>query len=257
MNVQMNTAPVADDLTALLSSLTAIDKGAQETAPAAVEPDFDESSLLADLEAIGEVAPAPAATTIEVTAELEEDLLADIVSEAARTESYQNQQDEAPISTTAASAEPEQVKKARAPKDPNKPKVARTPRSAIGDLPDTAFEITVGAPADKAAVLAATPAQKKVAEKFENLFISLNAAKEPSRYVVTAFKLLNAQKSVTSMDIVGAYKTEGLGDGTARSQSGQIMALFDVVGIADRAGSKLTLRADSAVAAKLRAVLGL
>ena len=69
-----------------------------------------------------------------------------------------------------------------------------------------------------------------------------------------AFKLLDEKKSATSADIIAAYKASGLGEGTARSQSGQIMHLFHVVGIADRANQVLTLKEDSKIAERLRAV---
>ncbi len=57
---------------------------------------------------------------------------------------------------------------------------------------------------------------------------------------------------MTSADLIACYKAAGLGDGTARSQTGQIMALFAAVKIADRIGQTLTLRADSTLATKIR-----
>lgn len=66
-----------------------------------------------------------------------------------------------------------------------------------------------------------------------------------------AFKLLDEKKTVISADVVGAYKASDLGEGTARSQSGQIMHLFATVGIADRSGQSLTLKGDSTIAERI------
>lgn len=101
------------------------------------------------------------------------------------------------------------------------------------------------------------PAQVKVAEKFDNLFQAIELGNKPSRYVVTGYTLLKANGTMTSADLIGAMKAEGLGDGTARSQTGQVLALFAAVGIANRAGQVLTLRADSTIAKKLDAILSL
>lgn len=106
--------------------------------------------------------------------------------------------------------------------------------------------------AAKTAVMATTPGQKKVAEKFEHLFHAMQAGRAPSVYVMTAFAALEAKKELSSAEIVAAFKTSGVGEGTARSQSGQIMVLFPVLGIADRAGKSLKLRADSNIAEYLR-----
>ena len=99
------------------------------------------------------------------------------------------------------------------------------------------------------------PAQVKIAEKFENLFTALSVGKAPSTYVMIAFKLLDEKKTVTSADIVAAYKASGLGEGTARSQSGQIMHLFATVEIATRVGQTLTLNASSTIADRIRKVI--
>lgn len=149
-------------------------------------------------------------------------------------------------------------KKARAAKAAGTA-TTRVPRD-ISSVPSEFFILT-GDPATmddaakdahKAATLALKPAQVKIAEKFENLLTSLSVGKEPSTYVMIAFKLLDAKKTVTSADIVGAYKASGLGEGTARSQSGQIMHLFDTVGIATRANQTLTLNNFSLIADRIR-----
>jgi hypothetical protein len=105
----------------------------------------------------------------------------------------------------------------------------------------------------KADVLKSKPAQKKVAEKFVNTFQSMAAGKAPSKYVVQAMEHLDAAGGTTdTAALVAAFKASGLGDGTARSQTGQIMVLFPVLGIAKRSGKTLTACDDSNVAAYVR-----
>lgn len=170
------------------------------------------------------------------------------------------------------SADPAGAKtKAASTKTTKEPKVAkekkvkaagdattRTPRDITTVSPEF-FALTEpadGADLDaiKVATMALKPTQKKVAEKFDNLFTSLSVAKAPSTYVMIAFKLLDDKKECTSTDIVAAYKAADLGEGTARSQSGQIMNLFAAVGIADRVGQVLKLRSDSKIAERIRSL---
>lgn len=106
--------------------------------------------------------------------------------------------------------------------------------------------------AAKTAVMAATPGQKKVAEKFENVFLNMSAGRAPSKYVMTAFAALDKNKTMSSSEVVAAFKTSGVGEGTARSQSGQIMVLFAALGIAERDGKTLKMKEDSNVAEYLR-----
>lgn len=124
----------------------------------------------------------------------------------------------------------------------------------VGDVASMSAEDKTNA---KATTIAAVPNQKKIAEKFENLFTSVAAGKEPSRYVVDAFKFLNSKGSLTSTELVAHYQAAGLNIGTARSQAGQIMVLFDTVKIATRAKQALTLNKDSVIAGRLRSILGI
>ena len=112
-----------------------------------------------------------------------------------------------------------------------------------------------GLDAAKAATLALRPTQKKIAEKFENLFMMLAANRKPSTFVVDAFRLLDSKGAVSASDVIAAFKAEGYSQGTAASQAGQIMNLFATVRIADRAKNTLTLNARSNVAQRLREVL--
>lgn len=156
-------------------------------------------------------------------------------------------------------------KKVRAAKTPKEPKVKIV--RELSALPAETFLMhAFFSPSDayKAEVIGLRPAQKKIGEKFDNLFLSIAANRKPSTYTMACFNVLAEKGTVTSMDLVGALKastvstgkTKGTGynEGTARSQAGQLMALFDIVGIATRDKQTLTLISDSPIAAKLKAL---
>jgi len=155
------------------------------------------------------------------------------------------------------------TKKERKARTPKAPKAAKA--VVVRDLnilPASLFQIskdsTITDAEAKIAMIAARPKQKKIAEKFDNVFAALNVGKAPSRYVVDLFRLLDTKKSVTSTELVNAMmgsasgRGSAYGEGTARSQTGQIMELFNVLGIADRTKNSLVLRADSVIATHLR-----
>lgn len=252
-NVEMNVN--AADIDALLASMSeaeAAEAAAEEAREEDVEPvaisnvvEFDEEALLADLKGFG-----------ADDQELDDDALAVLEETVARAESYQTQ-------TSDANIDPAKPAPKKAEKKERKPKAAGTPRVArqdLADLPYDVFQLNDGDTIDsvsKSTTIARRPSQVKIAEKFDNLFQAIAAGKEPSRYVVLAFKLFDQRMTITSADIMGAYKAAGLGDGTASSQTGQVMALFATAGIALRSGQALTLLPGSTVARKLRAILGL
>ncbi|AMB48335.1 hypothetical protein [Methylobacterium sp. AMS5] len=137
-------------------------------------------------------------------------------------------------------------------------------RQGLNDLPAEIFVLTDGeAPADlaahKAAVIAACPAQKKVREKFENLLVSVANERLPSTYTQIAFRALAAAPGgeMTGVELTNALKATGLGEGTARSQSGQMMALFPALKIAVRSGNKIKLHDKSVLAAALKILMSL
>ena len=242
---------------------TAMPNAADIEALDAVLADFDlegsndEGMILeADDETIVEEAPEAAAPVV-----LEDDALADLNLALAKNEVYEEQKSAA-VETTDLPA-PTEAKQStqKAKKASTGAAVTRTPRD-ITKVADEFFVLS-GDPAAMSAddlkaardaTMALRPGQVKIAEKFENLFTALSVGKEPSTYVMIAFRLLDSKGSMTSSDVVGAYKASGLGEGTARSQSGQIMHLFATVGIASRAGQTLTLRSDSKVAERLRSL---
>ncbi len=158
--------------------------------------------------------------------------------------------------TTEAAEKPAKEKKAPKERKAAAPKVERD-LNAIGD---EFFQLDVNGTADKAAVIATRPTQKKVAEKFDGLFTSIAAGRHPSIYTMVCFRVLEAAGEVTSSDLVAAMKASAsrsgsaYSEGTARSQVGQMMNLFDVVGIAQRSGNKLTFNKDSKLAERLAAL---
>lgn len=154
---------------------------------------------------------------------------------------------------------------APAPAAPKKARAASTgvarARTAVADLGEDNFVLTTDIPddlaANKAAVLKACPEQKKVREKFENLLVSIAGSRAPSTYTVICFKALIAKGEVTGAELTAALTSSGLGEGTARSQSGQLMALFPAVKIATRAGNKLTINPDSMLVNALKSILSI
>lgn len=151
---------------------------------------------------------------------------------------------------------------AKPAKKPRTAKAAKTATPAkvrdLNDLPEELFELTEGDEGIKLEVLAARPSQKKIAEKFDNIFVSMNAGVKPSKYVLDFFHILDAKKIVTTTEMVSGLmaltsnRGAGYTEGTARSQQGQIMELFHVLKIAMRTKNTLTLRDDSVIARWLR-----
>jgi hypothetical protein len=210
-----------------------------------VEDDVD--LVMAEIEAVEAV-------------EIDESAIMDEVDAAiARHENYQ-EQTAAAVATTdpavvATSATPRKSKRTAGPAKPR----AETDLSLLpGELFVLEGDVTAmdqaALDAAKATTIAAKPAQVKVAEKFDNLLVALNAGRKPSRYTEIALDLLIANTAITSSDLVAAYRSSGLGDGTARSQSGQMMALFPALGIAVRTAKSITLNAESNIVTRYKAI---
>jgi len=222
-------------------------------------------SILGDMELDPTIVEASAVeeieTPVEEITELDPEQERQLEAAIARSEVYEEQPAGEPI--VAADEAPAPTKAAKTPRTP---KVPGTPRAArdINALPNEAFILTDEAPADldanKAAVLTLRPTQVKIAEKFDNILMALAAGKRPSVYVMDCFKTLKAAGTVKSTDLMAAITASttkggsGKALGTARSQAGQIMHLFDVLGIADRSGNTLTIRPNSVLADKLAAL---
>jgi hypothetical protein len=152
---------------------------------------------------------------------------------------------------------PAPVKVSKRKSEPSEP-VVRKQRS-LEELDAKFFVLTHDEPADleanKIAVMARKPGQKKVQEKFENVLLSLAVDKKPSIYVMQAFAALVKTGEITSNDLVKALTAHGMNESTARSQSGQIMSLFPALAIADRDGRTLKMRDDSLLVSALKLLL--
>jgi hypothetical protein len=195
-----------------------------------------------------------------------ESLSADDLSAIEVTEAMDEAYADQEVSTVDVEAsEPKAVEAAK----PAKAKKAATPRapkelSSIDPdffILDTTFAgDTDDLIENQAKVIGRMPTQKKIAEKFDNLFRSLSVGKKPSVYVMACFEALVAKGEVTNADLVAALRASssrsgaGYNEGTARSQAGQIMVLFDVVGIASRSGQTLTINPNSKIAERLKAL---
>jgi hypothetical protein len=213
--------------------------------------------LLSDLE----LDMSAAGETIEEEAVIEEidegDLAAvEVLTEREEAVASQTSEIDADATAVTAPAADKPAKAAKAPKTPKGPKIERD----LSAIADEFFQLDINGTADRAAVIALRPEQKKVAEKFDNLFQSLAAGRKPSVYTMACFSVLVDKGEVTSSDLVAAMKDAAsrsggaYSDGTARSQVGQLMNLFGAVGVAKREGNKLTFNKDSKIAERLLAL---
>lgn len=91
-------------------------------------------------------------------------------------------------------------------------------------------------------------APKKVAEKLVNAYAHLTTGGSLSVYTELALELILTKGEITSKDIFDRYLARPWSEGTARSQSGQLMQVLPMMGIAKREGQKLTLNRDSVMA---------
>lgn len=174
----------------------------------------------------------------------------------------------------------EPAKAVKAPKAPKAAKAASAAKTAkpkierdLTALPAELFKLLeTASPSDEAhklTVISYRPTQKKIGEKFDNVFQALNAGRAPSVYIMDCFAALDAApgKSLSSKDMIAVLcgtdkrttsakpgSSTTYVQGTASSQVGQIMALFPVLGVANRSGMILTLRGDSTIATHLRAL---
>lgn len=233
-----------------------MDHLATEAATAAMNTD----ELLADLDLTPELEAADDEAIVEV---LDPEVEAALETDIERSEAYEDQE----VTTVSAEAAPadetpapkKRERKASGAAKASKPKIERD----LTKLDLSVFEVTSGETAtaeSRDALIAMRPKQKKIGEKFDNLFQAIASNRAPSVYVMQCFKVLDERKTVTASDLVAALKASdsrkgsGYNEGTARSQAGQIMALFNVVGIATRSGQTLNINANSAIAAKLRSL---
>jgi hypothetical protein len=233
-----------------------MDAGAIES----VESLLDELDLDETVEAAAE---EEVVEELSLDAELDDESLRALDADIAREEVYAEQESDLNVDPAPTQAEPEKKrarsKNASSTAKTSVPRAARDLNSVEAGMfvleGDAASLSDTDKDAAKTATIALKPGQKKIAEKFENLFLSLAAGRKPSTFIVDAFALLEKQGSIAASDIIAAYKADGYSQGTAASQAGQIMHLFDTVKIATRAKNTLTINPNSTVASRLRASL--
>jgi hypothetical protein len=197
---------------------------------------------------------------VEVSEVLADDQMRELEQHLERQEAYQEQTAAAVVTVEKQPAGAAKVKTPRS----GSARGSSVPRAArdLNTVAEEFFVLSGDAKgmdasqltAAKTATIARKPSQVKIAEKFDNLFTAVASGKLPSVYTMIGFRLLDANKKITSGDLIAALKTEltNCGEGTARSQCGQLMNLFAAVGIADRSGNTLELRSDSLLAERIR-----
>lgn len=85
----------------------------------------------------------------------------------------------------------------------------------------------------------------KIQEKVVNLYAHIANGANLSNYTATAIHLLVKDGELTSKSLKDAYLAHPYAEGTASSQTTQMMKLLPMLGLAIRSGSKLTVNDDS------------
>jgi len=261
-NTQTESMPELVDLDIALSSFEADEEYTEYSADdledfAALEDVIiDESAAALDAMGEGNEIEELVVEPVVANEEASPDELKKLTQSIEQEKIYENQKSTAPVAELKAVATTVlKIKKS------NGARAGRTIRSLesvpveyfvltgnLDDLSETELQ------ENKKAVMALKPLQVKIDEKFENLFTSISAGQSPSRYTQMAFMYLYDHKQATTTDLVAMFMKAGLREGTARSQTGQMMTLLSVVKVADRSGQSLTLRTDSKIAERLNSL---
>lgn len=202
-----------------------------------------------------EITAAGGLDDLDIAEELSEDDLLD--TEIAKADAYESQSAAAVSGTGTVDLSGEKPKKEKKEKKAKASSAPAAPRD-LSALSDGAFVLTLAPPADlaanRASVMASRPGQKKIAEKFDNLILSVAAGKSPSKYTMDCFRALQAKGTITQSELVAALRSLNsnrgsvYSEGTARSQVGQFMVLANALGIATRSKNVLVVNPDSAFA---------
>lgn len=271
MSATEQTANVKDDIEASLADLDNLEQQAQ----AATDEDLDEIEEIVgddDLDAQAseedaveepdeadnkdEQVEASEAEPEVSDDEVNQDDLVDLELAIDKSEAYANQESTAIETVNSGEVTSGKGAKSKGTKRTTAPATPKDLSSVDAD-----FFVLIDTPATldqdekdrcKKNVIAARPSQKKVAEKFDNVFLAMAAGKAPSKYVMTAAQHLAANPTTDSAGLIAAFRASGVADGTARSQAGQMMALFPVLGIAKRSGKTLAAINESRIAAYLK-----
>jgi hypothetical protein len=252
MTENVNAGGSFDELTAMMieqglmpGPTTSDDMPETIEAVEAVEATTDEiDAALADL-AIEAAPEAPVETLVEAESDdlQEEDIfsvVAELEAEEAKHEVYAEQESDIGEETPAIEATPARSAEPKAPKESRAAPVPRSSRLAGATHGDY-----VAAKLDDAAIAAAVDGlPKKVKDKAANLVDHIKAGKALSIYTQVAVDMMRRDGAITNAKLVEALQASGKKDGsgtsigTARSQAGQMMALFGKLGLARPDGAK-------------------
>lgn len=217
-------------------------------------------AILGDLDSLDELE----ANEVQVDSILEDDDLEDLEStievQSAKQEAYAKQQvsttpDVSVISTKKEEEKPK-VKGAAKPRmrtasmnpaDIVRAKIPNYKDIVVLSLEDAGLDDTERHEKTEAVVDSLNSLAKKVGEKAVNLLQAVAGQGSPSVYTQIALDILKKEGECTLTDIKNAYLAHPYSLGTASAQSSQMMQLFPALGIANRQGSKLSLRPDSAL----------
>jgi len=230
---------------------------AETTVTEAVDAELAEL-LGSDVEIIEESEPEVAAEEL-VEAAAEEDIEAavnEVEMNEAKQEAYQNQPAEKKKTEKEAKQAKSKPKKASKPKAP----------SVTGMATSEAVKTILGTDWEKNLVLdAANPESpdvilsrldslaKKQSMKAVNVFKWIQRGNNLEGYVSKALDLLIKNGSMSSENLREHYLAHPYSQGTANSQSNQIMSLFPALSIAQRDGKTLTLNENSTIVATYKA----
>jgi len=235
-------APIGDEP----AEITVEDEGETPAETIEAVAEIDElDAALADL-AI-EAAPEIEGGVETVEAGANDDLISDealagvmdeLANEEAKHEVYAEQENTVTVEG-APDAPATATKAAKAPRAAAVPRTSRLAGSTHGAY--------VAAKLDDAVIEAAVDAlPKKVKDKATNLVDHIKLGKELSVYTKVAVNMLKADGAISNASLVTALTNAskksavgvGYSIGTARSQAGQMMALFGKLGIATNDGAK-------------------
>lgn len=243
---------ILEDLTMDTIQATAVEKDLDFTDLDALLGSHDAGEIIESHEPVAE---ADAGEIIELTDDEEAILTAEIAKQEAYESAEPDEVGDIATLEPAVSPAPAEIKIAKTPRTPRAAKTGGTRVRNLDDVAPEHFVLTTDYAGDldanKKLVISTRPSQIKVADKFDNIFLSLANKTLPSAFVTIQFKFLAEHESTTTKELVALLQTSGYKEGTARAQVGQITTLFPILGIASRTGSTLRLKEDSQIAETL------
>ncbi|GAL22999.1 hypothetical protein JCM19235_1300 [Vibrio maritimus] len=240
----------------------------------AIGDDVDAEALLADLELEEELA------AIDELPDLSDDMVAKTKEPAAKAETKKPAAKK-PAAKADKTPAKEDVKEPVADADKGDDEATKPKSRANGGVrPSEALKVRLGGVEAVSATLIHKPedatldadklqsliadrlkeidqAPKKVGEKLVNAYAHLTSGTTLSVYTEMAMTILLEKGELTSQTLFEAYRARPYSEGTSRSQSGQLMKVLPLMGMATRDGQKLTLIDDSVLAGVFKEKLGI